>query len=138
MSSPILHRLALALQLPVLMLHCLTLAFQRLMLALHLPVLLLQPLAYVLQFPILKLHRLTFGFQRPHLRLRIGQGTSQRFEVVPVHVTATRCAHACSLSRNTRCNGYTYTAFTGTSIVPYRSPRLRPCVRPTSTQLLAA
>ena len=44
----------------------------------------------------------------------------------------------CHLGRNARCSGYRYTAFTGTFIVPYRSPRLRPAVRPTSAQLLAA
>ncbi len=110
MSSPILHRLALALQLPILMLDRLALAF----------------------------HRLTFRFQRPHLGLSLCKGTPQRVEILPVHATVSRRTHARSLSRKARCNGYTYTAFTGTSIVPYRSPRLRPCVRPTSTQLLAA
>ena len=105
---------------------------------------LLHDLALGFHGPVSPLHGLALTLQYlavlledPHPVLSLGQGAAQRLDFLPVLRLGSASTHARSLSRNASCNGYTYTAFTGTFRVPCRSPRLRPRVRPTSFQLLA-
>ncbi len=136
--TELLQSLTLLLQILTELLQSLTLLSQSLTLLLQVLTMLFPLLTLLLHLLIPLFHLPALSLRRPHLRLRLGQGALQRSDVLRIRVGRTLWVHARSLSRKPRCNGYTYTAFCGTCIVAYRSPRLRPRVSPTSTQLLAA
>ncbi|NBP25016.1 MAG: hypothetical protein EBU81_10805, partial [Proteobacteria bacterium] len=72
---------------------------------------LLNPLPHGLA---LRFQCLALLLEDPRPLLRLGQGATQRLELLPVLRLGATTTHARSLSRKASCNGYTYTAFTGT------------------------